>query len=553
MKIFNKSSTDITTDIWDKYQKGVDWHNKNSIYTDTEQYYNFFQGDQWNGIDTGGEQLPMHNFITPTVEYKVAMIAMSLVSINYSSQNRGEKHKIFQDACDKLNQSAAIWWEQQKMDTKRWNILRQKCVSGDAYLYFYNANADSQIIDRTNIYLSDEQNNDIQKQKYIIIYERRFVDDIKEEAKTNGIPDDEIEMIVGDDDTDTLPENVRGNEVSGTKKCSCLLYMTKKNGNVVFARSTKTVVYQPETEVEGLTMYPIVNSLWNEKRGSARGIGIVQMLINNQIESNKLLARRSINIKMTGFPKPVINTQMFSNPTDVDKVGATMKMNGSISSIKDAFGYVAPSYVSNDAKVMQDELIENSRNFANAGDNATGNINPTRTSAAAITAVRDQQSLASTQAQATDRQFIEDIAIVLLNIWTAYNPNGLTVDVMGTDGITQEVIPAEILTELSAQARIDISPVNPYSKLTQIQFIDNLIANQTLFENTQMLQEYHDMLPEDGSIPKDKLQEIIDRRNTTMQDQKTSQLDQATSMIDQQQQMIQQLQGGGNNEMSTVQ
>jgi hypothetical protein len=44
-----------------------------------------------------------------------------------------------------------------------------------------------------------------------------------------------------------------------------------------------------------------------------------------------------------------------------------------------------------------------------------------------------------------------------------------------------------------------------------MQFIENLVANP-MFQNTDMLQEYHDLLPDDGIIPKGKIQDIIDAR-----------------------------------------
>ena len=52
-------------------------------------------------------------------------------------------------------------------------------------------------------------------------------------------------------------------------------------------RSTKTVVYQPETRIEGMTLYPIAGYSWKPKKGSARGEGDVWDKIPNQISINK--------------------------------------------------------------------------------------------------------------------------------------------------------------------------------------------------------------------------------------------------------------------------
>ena len=190
--MFNKKPVLDSTEIWKRYEKGVDYHNKNNLYSDTETYYNMIEAEQWSGLESGDEKLSNRDFISGIVNHKVAMVAMNNMAINYSSLNYGENQEQFREACEKLNQFATSKWELTKMDTKDWDIVNAACVAGDAYLFFYNSNLDSQIIDRTNIYLSDEQEPDIQKQKYVIIYERRFVSDVKEDAKINGIKAEDI-------------------------------------------------------------------------------------------------------------------------------------------------------------------------------------------------------------------------------------------------------------------------------------------------------------------------------------------------------------------------
>lgn len=544
MGLFNKSKEKAdSTAIWKKYENGTDWHYKNNIYSDTDMFYSMFEGDQWKGIDSGDERLSQHNFIQPICEYKISLVAMNNMVINYSPLNAGANQEIFRQACDRLNQFAASKWELTKMDSKAWEVIKQACIGGDSYLFFYNSALDSQIIDRTNIYLSDEQENNIQKQKYILLYERRFVDDVKEEARKNGLPEEEVEMIVADNDTDTLPDNVKSNEVKNTDKCSCLLYMTKKEGQIYVARSTQTVVYQPETLIEGLTLYPIVNMLWSTKRGSARGIGEVEPLVNNQINANKLLARRELNLKITGFAKPVYNMDLIDNPSDVEKVGSAIRIKGlSAQRVGDAFSYVAPSPMAGDAKVMQDEIIEMSRNLASAGDNATGNINPERASGAAIIAVKDQQAVNSTQNISAYKQFNEDVANVWLDMWIAYNPNGLTVDLEEDGEMVQQTIPAETLRELQVNIRIDISPTNPYSKFAREQALENALAQQHI-----TFDEYVEALDDDGTAPKGKFEDILERR--AEKQQLMDRLTQAETMLEQQSQALKGLMGGEPNVM----
>ena len=174
-------------------------------------------------------------------------------------------------------------------------MLKPANITGDSYLYFYDADLNCQIIDRKNIYLSDEQEPDIQKQKYIIMWERRFVDDVKREAEANGIDETEIRNITSDDDTDNLSDNGKNEVKTDDGKCSCLVELSKKDGIIHVRRSTKTVVYQEDTPIEGLTLYPIASLVMDRKYESARGNGeVLPFNSKSKIETNRLLARRSV-------------------------------------------------------------------------------------------------------------------------------------------------------------------------------------------------------------------------------------------------------------------
>lgn len=564
MRLFGKNDDTEVTKIWQHYDHGQDWHRQNNLYSDTEMFYNFVEANQWAGIESGDEKLPFYDFITPIVEHKTAMVAMNTVSITYSPLNRGKDRQVYQQACDLLNEFAASKWELTKMDTAMWDMVNAACITGDSYLFFYDRDLNHQRIDRTNIYFADEQEPDVQKQRRIIIYERRLVEDVKEDARKNGLPEEEIANILGDEDTDNLPEAAK-KEVKGEEKCSCLLCLEKKPlppphtepYGIFISRSTKTVIYQPETQVigydengqptgRGTTLYPIVKMMWYPKRGSSRGIGEVKRQINNQIASNKNLYRRVESVKKSAFPKPVASTDMLSNPEDADKVGVTMRVRGPVQKATDAFGYVAPQSSTGEPKELQEELITMSRDLANAGDNATGNINPEQASGAAIIAVRDQQALPTNKPKAYYKQLVEDIASVWLDIWTAYNPNGLTIDTDEVDenGMPiQQVIPAEVLQGLKAKIKIDVSPTMPFDKFNLQQQIDNLVSNP-IYQNTELLQEYHDMMADDNPL-KSKVKEVLNHREevAAQQEQMLSaqlqaELEQAYMIIDQQNQLL---------------
>lgn len=527
------------TEIWKKYERGRDHHHKMSIFNDTDKCWRFFEGDHWHGLERDGENLPIHNFIKPTIRFKTAMIAQNLMSINYSSMNT-DNQVLMAEICQKLNKYASTIWELRKMDSKVWDIIKSAMVTGDAYIYFYDADLNCQQIDRKNIYLSDEQEPDIQRQKHVIIYERRFVDDVKKDAKANGIKD--IDSIVPDEDTDNLSINGKNEVKTEDGKCSCLLELRKnKNGYISIRRSTKTVIYQEETEITGLTTYPIASLIIDKKYESARGNGEVLSLIPNQIETNKVLAWRLISTQLSAFPKPVYNREFISNPASIGKVGMAIEVDSpNVQDIKKAFDYVYPAQMSGDVKVLQDELLHTTRDLAGAGDAATGNINPEKASGAAIIAVRDQAAIPMNEHIANYQQFVEDVANIWFGMWIAYNPNGMNVTYEEQGETITETIPAEVLQELKIHTRIDVSSKNPFSKFAREQALENALAQQHI-----TFEEYVEALDEDSTAPKAKFEMVLESRGQATPEQ-------LMGIIEQQGQMLEMLQGGGANEMQPM-
>ncbi len=501
-------SEEKCTFVWERYRKGVEHHNRINLYRNTEKAFRFFEGDQWCGV-SNSDELPVYNFIAPTVEYKSAMVSLQNMQIGYTPQLTLDKE--VKSVCEDLNTYARQHWEAQKMDAKCWQIVRDACISGDSYVYFYNKNLDAQILDNTAVYLADEQQPNLQKQEYIILYERRPVADVKRDAKKNKIKKDQIDLILPDEDTETVVGDDA--EVKNDGKCSCLLYLYRhEDGDIHFMRSTKSVIYQPDQAITGLSTYPLASFIWIRKKNSARGVGEVLPIIPNQIEANRLLARRLISAKMNAFAKPVYVKNLIENPADVESFGRAIEVKtSSVQSVKDVFTYIAPAPMSQEAGLLQNEIIKTTRDLAGAGDAALGQVNPERASGAAIIAVQDQAAIPLNEQIATFKQFVEDVAQVWLAMWIAYNPNGLHTTVKEASGVLRHGnINTEALKDLDLRVKIDASPTNPFSKYAREQSIMNAMsAGFITFE------EYVKALPDDATAPKQAFVDILAERQAT--------------------------------------
>ena len=498
--------------VWNEYEIGVNHHNQVGLYTETEQAHRLYEGDQWYGVESGSDSLPQLNFVQPLVEYKVAMVAQNTMNITLSPMDYMGDIEAANGVCEALNKYIRRQWERHKMDSKVWDVVSNACIAGDSAIFFYNGEGKSQIIDRTNLFLSDEQNRDIQQQKYIIISERKFVSDIKKEAEANGVDQDQIDLIVADESTDRQVGNDAKYEVKGPeKKCMAILKMWKEDDGIHFVRAVRNVIYQPEVVISGLYLYPIAYFVWMPKKGSARGMGEVTAQKANQIEVNKNLARRAIATKIAAYPKLVYNSDIIEDTDTLTQIGAAIAVSGAQNlDVTKLVSYIMPASISSDAAKLTEELLDKNMELAGAGDAATGQINPEQASGSAIMAVRDQAAIPLNRQSADYKQFIEDIASIWYDLWAIYNPDGMTV----TDEDTGEqiTIDAEMLQNMRVNIRVDVSPADPISKMARNKFLENLLSSGAI-----QLEEYVEALDEDSPAPKSKLEDILRKREEKQQ------------------------------------
>ena len=77
--------------IWRRYDKSKEYMDKKGILIKSEKCWQMYTGKQWEAVEDsqGMENLPMLNFIKPTVDYKVSTIAQHSVTAMFSDLNGG--------------------------------------------------------------------------------------------------------------------------------------------------------------------------------------------------------------------------------------------------------------------------------------------------------------------------------------------------------------------------------------------------------------------------------------------------------------------------------
>ncbi len=506
------------TDEWDLYQRAVDYMSLFNIFEDTDKNYRFYNGDQWQGLKIEGVEPVQINFIQTIVDYKISVINQNLWGIVYSSENFENKEfkPIADELCKLLNLRANKIWERTKMDSMVRNVSLDSCINDEGITYSYYDTLTKQIknelLNKVDIYYGNENSSDIQEQPYIIIRRRMPVINVREYARQLKVSDEKINLIYGDNDN--IHNAGDNSEYEKEETCTVLTKMWKEDGKVYYSEATQLVQIRKETKT-GLTRYPVAHMPWSDKKGFSRGEGVVRNLIPNQIETNKILMRRAVVTKNTAFPQRVINVDQVLNPNSANVVGATIQVKGVTEDVNKAFTTTSPAQMSSDVQLLQNDLIELTRNMQNAGDISTGSVNPEDASGKAILAVQNasQQTL-NNQVQAL-KDFIEQVALNWLDLIVTYSED-LILQQEQEDPTTGEKtyinvkIPNSALRNLKASVKIEVTPMSSYDQYAQELSLENLLQQGWFApDRIDQLEVYVNALPDKSTMPKQRLLEII--------------------------------------------
>lgn len=526
------------TELWQLYEKGVNFNRMMNMYTDTDKNYRFYNGDQWQGFKSGGIEPVSYNVIKPIVKHQTGTINQNLWAINYSSDNfdNEEMIKLGTKICSLLNKRASRVFEKDSMDYKLRKVSKQSAINDEGLIYVdYDEKTNdpvNEIINKVDVCYGNENSSNIQTQPYIIVKNRRPVSEIQELARLKGVSEEEIKNIKGD--KDNFEESGEYAKYEVDDMCTMITKMYKKNGTVHFAKSTKFVDIQEDIN-SGLTLYPLAHLVWEEVEGYSRGIGIVKYLIPNQIEINKTLMRRALTVKQTAYPQKIVAIDKVQNPSAIGKVGGIIEVQGNtVDDVRKTFSYTNPTQMSADATQLQSELIQNTRDLNNSSELATGNVNPEDASGRAILAVQQASNMPLGEQTLALKTMIEDLARIYLDMWKTYAEEGLTViDTDDNDNQMVNQITVEMLQQLQATVRVDITPKSPYDKFAVEQSIENLFM-----QNKISFEEYVELLPEDSVMPKQALKTIVETRQQAQQQIAQMQA-QANQIIEQSNQILQ--------------
>ena len=111
--------------------------------------------------------------------------------------------------------------------------------------------------------------------------------------------------------------------------------------------------------------------------------------------------------------------------------------------------------------------------------------------------------------------FVEQMARIWYKLWCAYSPQGMTFlykDPAGGETMLQAIITPQALAALDMQIRIDVSPADPYSVLSQQTSLDNALSRGYI-----SFEEWVSVLDANSPVPAAKFRKILEERKAAQQ------------------------------------
>lgn len=536
---------ELARKIWDDWQRGLNYQKKLGLKETCETCVDFFEGRQWPQATERTKNMPrpVLNIIKFIVNGKKANILSSKISTVYKPliYNQEMSELATQGASSFTSFATHIRKEIKQEDLDDRAILDGLKKGTYIFHYFWDKESktgmakfdgglNGQIIDCLNIVFANPKQKDEQKQKWIIIQSRENVQTLKKIAEKNGVTKTEIELIDADDDTE---KNYNEEEQDGEEYATVLTRYFRKNGEVYYTKSTRSMIIQPETpltpdaskveleldeenntneDVEAvdidkpelsqykMTLYPIVVGSHEEREKSIFGIGEVEQLIPTQRAINFNYAMMQMASQNMGFPKVLMRPRALQGKAITNTPGEIIT---DYSPNFDGIRYLNPPNFSTLPITMADKLLETTRTVTGATEVANGEVLGKNMSGSAIVALQTQAKVPIEDIQKRFWRVHEKIAKVWEQFFKAYYTFDTQYIVENDNGQEMDTFNGSAYRDMDFETTVDVGPGSAYSESLSINLLE-----QALQRGDITFDDYIDLYPETAMPFKAKLKEI---------------------------------------------
>ena len=477
-------------DIWAEYQKGIEYLSNKNIYEIVRVNENFWDGKQWEGLDSKNMPTPVFNVLQRAGKFMVSTIGSNDIAINLTPYTQlADDIERMVPVSKEIEQII----EQTRMKELSKTIIRNAYVDGSGYvMQSFNPDIETgqmvkgmienQVVDCTNVYFGNPYSKVIQTQPYIIIALRQDIHQVRQEAIESGMSEEEAKSIMPDND------GLQPNEQDATNLVTVLIKYFKKKTKytdvsidpltgkpieiekdkttVWFVKTTRNYVLKEPADL-GYKRYPIACFGWDEIKNSYCYNSPMTSVIANQIFINKCYAIAQMYGLQSAFPKIIfdknkVQIEDFLNSTSPQSVAGIDIAGKFIDFIK------IPDFSNNIIELAQDTIAQ-TKECMGVTDAALGNVKPDNTSA--IIALQESSAVPLEIQKQNFYAFWEDVVRNILDIvGCCYGIR----EVMTEDN-QLAIIDFSMLKDINYNLEVEIGNSAQFSEIAQINTLDKLV------------------------------------------------------------------------------
>lgn len=519
----NRNSMKTSEVIWKEYQEGLSFQKSMGFNTKFPEYERFKQGDQWPKATERTKALPrpVFNIVEMFVTNKKSSVLNQNIKMVFSSAEVGNNSNISDEEKNLINEGAQMYtdyaynlWNELDQDALNDMCVEDAATNGSGFIHYYwdttvkggelapyIGSLRGESIDALNIFVSNPQEADIQKQRWIIISSRMELKSALEIAEKSGIPKKYTELIQSDEDNEAEGYDTATKEQDGSEKITVLTkYYRKDDGLVYFMKAVKGCVIQEETcltpagyittgiseetengivleeekpkpNFKGITRYPIAVFTWQRRKKCMWGYGEVEGIIPNQKAINFNVGMMLLSVQDNSWPKLIVKPGALRQ--------SVTNMPGEILTDHytsgDGVKYMQPPNFNYMAISLVDKVLELSRSTSGVTEVATGEQLGANMAASAIIALQNQAKVPIDNIQRRFYKTIKDVGRIWEEFFKTYYslPRLITVD--ETDGTqSAKSFMGTNYTNVEFKLKIDVGASSTYSESLGMATLDKM-------------------------------------------------------------------------------
>ncbi len=399
------------------------------------------------------------------------------------------------------------------MEALSYKALLDAAISGDGVFYCwwdpdhrnghaFDGDIRTDLIDSTNLFVADVNSSDIQSQKYVMLAGRAPVESLRREALAAGASEAEAAKIVADEEiSGTYTADLGKCELSGEEKATFLIRFFRRDGEVIFEKSTKNCLIRRANT--GLHLYPVAYFHWHTAKNCFHGTASISDMVANQKCINTAYAMALKHMSNTAFSKVIYDKTRI--PEWSNEVGEAIGAVGG-GNMADAVSIVGVGEMQDGYLDLITDIINNTKGMMGATDSALGEERANNTSA--IMRLQTAASVALEHVRVHFSQCIADLAAIWADMLCTYCPTERLLPVLEKNGdVGAESLDYKLLKNALLSANVHVATVDRYSPATTVTTLEKLLDSGHL-----TAAEYVELLPEGVLVNRETLLEKFKKK-----------------------------------------